>query len=202
MPDPQGHLSSKLTAALHYPYPSNERKAAVEVQQHAQAPVTERGLTSYLSNSKSSARAVALAGALVEKSPEDTGPCSPETGCAFALWGPAGDVPVTWGRQRSPSQKGSGEQGDGVGTELNQVSIPQGKLGFRSQPEGWVQGECLRAGGPRCEGLESERREGTRQARPCPGRPLPVPAYSQGTRIGTDSGHRVTKEQVRPQADA
>jgi len=74
---------------------------------------------------------------------------------------------VTWERWGAPSPTGS--KGDVVGTEPNQVSIPLGKFGFRSQPEGWVQGRCLgtplwERGVPVLKGWKEKERRETRQA--------------------------------------
>lgn len=91
-----------------------------------------------------------------------------------------------------------GSKEDVLGTERNQVSIPLGKFGFRSQPEGWVQGKCFWRGGPlgkrgpSPEGLERERKEGNQAG---PARTLLAPAVV-GEHLGTHSGHRATEKQV------
>lgn len=113
------------------------------------------------------------------KSPGDTGPCSPEgQAVLWLLWGPIGNV--TWG-DRAPGQ-GSEEQGAGVETAEPGRSLSQGKLGFRSQPEGWGAGEVLQGG---CEGLEREGQEGA-------GPSSSSSCLWSGDRIGTDvpQGHK------------
>lgn len=75
---------------------------------------------------------------------------------------------MVWlGKEEPSPPRGSGEVEQGV---LNQVSLPQSQFGFRSQPEDWVQGRCLRERGlcslgkrgPKSARLESWKERGGR----------------------------------------
>lgn len=110
---------------------------------------------------------------------------------------------MVWlGKEEPSPPRGSGEVEQGV---LNQVSLPQSQFGFRSQPEDWVQGRCLRERGlcslgkrgPKSARLERERRE-TRQAHwPSPAETLLAPTHGE-EHLQTLSGHRATEKQMGP----